>query len=128
MKKLKIARRPLKAVLIAAALSASLYPVSSFAGSDVYAFKLVGHPTATTVSVELVNTSTGQPVTNAELFMLRWIATGLKYMPRGQQRTPLAPNGDGTFTAEAEPGDRLQMAAQVPGNDELICGSVDVSR
>lgn len=127
MKNLKIAR-PLKTALVTAALSASLYPASSFAGSDAYAFKLVGHPTDTTVSVELVNTSTGQPVTNAELFTLHWTATGIKYMPRTQQKMPLTPNGDGTFTAEAEPGDTLQMAAQVPGNDGLIRGSVDVSR
>lgn len=127
MKTLKITR-PFKAALITAALSASLYPASSFAGSDSYVFKLVGHPTDTTVSVELVNTSTGQPVMNAELFTLRWTATGIKNMPRTQQRIPLTPNGDGTFTAEAEPGDTLQMAAQVPGDDELIRGSVDVSR
>ena len=118
--------RLLKTTLISMALSAMLYPVTSFAGPMNYGFKIVGHPSDTTVSVEVVDRGTQQPVANAQLYTVRWVyGVGKGVQPR-QVRIPLKPSGDGTFTIAGKPGDELRLAAVVPGINDPVSGSVFV--
>lgn len=118
--------RLLKVASISAALSGILYPASSFAGPPDYGFKIVGRPSGTTVSVELVDRNTEQPAANAQLYTMRWVYGFGKGIPTHQVRVPLKANGDGTFVADARPGDELQLFAVVPGNADKVTGSVFV--
>jgi hypothetical protein len=127
MKNIVTMRAP-RAALMATAMAAALYPACGFAGSSNYVFKVVGHPTDTTVAVEIVNTTTGQPVAGAKLYSVRWTFTGIKNMPQRQIQTALTPTGDGAFIAETGDSDRLQLTATIPGENELVHGSVDASR
>ena len=119
-----ISTRLLKAALKSASLLAILYPVSSFAGPQTYGFKVVSHPTESSVAVKLVDNGTGEAVPNAQLYTLRWVPGIGKGVPAHQVRVPLKPSGAGTFVADARPGDRLQLAAIVPGDTDPVTGSV----
>jgi hypothetical protein len=119
-----ISNRLRKTALKSAFLLAILYPVNSFAGPQTYGFKVVSHPTESSVAVRLVDNGTGETVSNAQLYTLRWVPGIGKGWPAHQVRVPLRSSGDGTFVAEAEPGDRLQLAAIVPGNTDPVTGSV----
>jgi hypothetical protein len=115
-----------KAAFVAASLSAALYPVSSLAGQHNYGFKIVGHPTDSTVTVKLVNTDTNGPAASTGLFVLQWAATGNKNAPRRLARVPLKPGADGSYVAQARPGDRLQLTAVIAGSGDPVTGSVFV--
>lgn len=118
--------RVLKAALMSAVLSALLYPAASFASPMNYGFKIVGRPSDTTVSVEVVDHETQQPVTDVQLYTVGWVYGFGKGARAHQVRIPLKPSGDGTFTITAKPGDELRLAATVPGSDDPVRGSVFV--
>jgi hypothetical protein len=114
------------AAVLAAVLAVVLYPASSFAAAQNYGFKLVGHPTDTSVAVELVNKDTSQPVIDAQLYTMRWVYGSGKGSIPHQIRVPLKAAGDGSFVVAAKPGDRLQLAATVPGAGDTVSGSLFV--
>ena len=118
--------RLIKAALTAISLSAILYPVSSFAAPQNYGFKIVGHPTESTIAVEVVDNGSGALVTDAQLYTVRWVYGFGKGVPTHQVRVPLKPSSDGTFVTEARPGDRLQLAAIMPGKSDPLTGSLFV--
>jgi len=118
--------RVLKTALMSVILSALLYPAAGSASPMNYGFKIVGRPSDTTVSVEVVDHETQQPVTDAQLYTVGWVY-GFGNGPTAHQvRIPLKPSGDGTFTITAKPGDELRLAAVVHGNDDPLRGSVFV--
>src|SRR5882672_8011606 len=71
--------------------------------SNAYKFETVGQPVVTnagrTLTVRMVNASTGQPVTNAEVFVIHPVwALSPRAVPAVQwARTPLKPDGQGNY-------------------------------
>jgi hypothetical protein len=98
--------------------------------SDDYYFSAVGHPSGDTLTVHFVNTVTGQPITDAQLFALHKEYRPAKGAPQiVDQRIPLNPNGRGDYTYESrdvQAGALIAVAAQVQGHDSLIYGIVRV--
>ena len=99
---------------------------SNLAESKVYKFQIVSRPTNSTAAVQLVNSTTGQPVPGPQLFDMQWTFTGQKDAPMREQRRALQPDGRGAFLIHADPGDTLHLGALIPEKGELVRGSVDV--
>lgn len=121
-------------MVAAAAMILTVAGCASLSESAAYRFEVVGQPVVTgagsALTVRMVNASTGQPVTNADVYALRLVnALSPKAVPSTQwQRTALNPDGQGNYVYEG-PGtsETLRLTARVPGAGAPIVGTV-VSR
>jgi hypothetical protein len=109
---------------------------STDSGSRAYSFKVAQNPVNSasgwTVSVQLVDAKTGQPVGNAQLFERQMVpAPSPKIVPGFQERLiPLTPDGRGGYLYTQHSflfGETLRLAARVPGKDGLIRGTAQIT-
>lgn len=119
------------AALVAAALFATAEPAIAGGQRHVlpadygqvqpaYEFRIVSAPSANTpLVVQLVNTKTGQPVSDAHISLLRPTYLGIKAVPMFQNiLMPLKPDGVGDYVYSGErlvQGERLTLRGHVPG-------------
>lgn len=99
---------------------------SAFASSMPYRFELAGRPASNTIAVRVVDTASGQPVTNVQLFALRRVFNFAKGMPRFRyERIALTSDGKGGFLyrgSDVKAGADILLIAQ--GSE--ISGSVHI--
>lgn len=131
MKTYRKQKTALRATIAAAALFGTVVAASAGGQSHVlpadygktyptYQFKIVSMPPAgTTLTVQLVNTETGQLVTNAHVTMQHTVSLGIKAVPQVQRiLLPLEPDGRGDYVCSHGPlpsGDPIVLRAHVPG-------------
>lgn len=90
-------------------------------------FKFVlTEPAGPTPTVQLIDQHTGQPISDAEVYEVRWVTTGMKNVPLREQRTPLKSDGRGGFVIDGSAGTQ-HLAACVPGLAELIRGELELT-
>ena len=115
-------------LVFAAALS--LATMANAAAPDSYRFEAVGQPSGITLTIRLVDETSGQPVSDAHVFAIhrQWLA--MKGEPRFlDRRIALAPAGNGTFTYESndvQTGVTIRFVAQIDDKDSDFWGSVRV--
>jgi hypothetical protein len=85
-----------------------------------YEFKIVSLPSAqTSLTVQLVNIATGQPVANAHVTMQHMMWRGIKAAPQFQRvLVALEPDGRGDYICSRGPlpaGEKIVLRAHVPG-------------
>jgi hypothetical protein len=91
-----------------------------------YRFEVLNRPAPGMATIELVDAHTGQRVSDATLFTVKWAYGGAKNVPPHQQQIELKANGDVTFMVRADTGDTLHLTAHLPGVNDLVRGSVSV--
>lgn len=105
------------------------------AQSPAYAFKIVQSsppaPTERSVTVELLDTSNGQPVADAQLDAVRTVyAANPKVFPSVRQIVvALKPDGHGGYVYSDESlksGSTLRLRARLPGRGSPVWGTVHV--
>ena len=98
--------------------------------TDDYTFRVVGQPSGHAVTVQVVKTATGQPVTDAQLSALHVEHRGLKAQPSViYSHNPLNADGQGGYVyqnRDVEAGATLTIAAKLAGHDSWIWGTVHV--
>lgn len=104
--------------------------------SNAYRFEIVQNPensaTGWLVDVRLIDTNTGQPVGNAEIFKRQMVpAPSPKAVPAFQERLiPLSADGHGGYLYTQHNfhfGETLRLAARVPGKAGVIRGTVQLN-
>ncbi len=130
------------AAFVAAALFATAEPVTAGNSRHVlpsdygqarpaYEFRIITAPSANaSLVVQLVNTRTGQPVSDAHISILRPAYLGIKAVPMFQSiLMPLKPDGRGDYVYSGErlaQGERLTLRGQVPGESSATWETVVV--
>jgi hypothetical protein len=104
-----------------------LHPTAVQAHPATYAFKILGYPDASTVSIALVDSATDHLVDKAQVFALHWAYGVGKGQPPRQVRLPLQPQNDGSFIADAAAGEWLNLVAIVAGRPDPVDGTILVS-
>ena len=118
-------------VALATAIFALLSASAAFAyQSDGYSFDAAGQPSGDTVTVQVVSTTTGQPVTDAHLFGVHLEYRGAKATPSVIYHfIPMTSDGHGGYVYEnrdVQAGTILTVAAQMAGHDSYVWGKVRV--
>lgn len=127
-RKIAAARR---AAIVAAALLATAMAANAGGQKHVmpadygqthpkYEFKIVSLPSgATPLTVQFVNTATGQPIENAHVTMEHTVWLGNKAAPQTQRvLVALRPDGQGDYVCAAEhmrAGEKFVLRGHVPG-------------
>ena len=109
---------------------ALLLTVPAFAGTDQYKFETAGPPSGITLTVRLVDETTGEPVRNAHLFAIHRQWLPVKGVPRFiDRRIALTADDSGRFTYESndvQTGVTIRLVARIGDSDSDISGSVRV--
>ena len=114
------------AALLAAVTAASagaprhLMPSDYGQAHPAYAFKFVGTPSAATpLTIQLVNSATGQPITNAHVSMQHTVWLGVKAAPQFQRVfVAMETDGRGDYACASGhmlAGEKIVLRAHVPG-------------
>jgi len=114
------------AALIAAATAANagspthLMPADYGQAHPAYAFKIVGTPSAAApLTIQLVNSATGLPVTNAHVSMQHTVWLGVKAAPQFQRVfVAMETDGRGDYVCASGhmlAGEKIVLRAHVPG-------------
>ena len=116
---------------LATAMLVSLTAGPAFAyQSDGYSFEAAGQPSGDTVTVQVVSTATGQPITDARLFGVHMEYRGAKATPSVVYHfIPMTPDGHGRYAYEnrdVQAGTILTVAAQMAGHDSYVWGKFRV--
>ena len=130
MKSIKEHRGLRAAAFATATLVVLTSTATALAGSDRYRFEEIGPPSGDTLTVRLVDTSTGHAVGNAALFAIHAEHRAPKATPSVvYHHVALSPDGHGDYVYESQDvraGGSITLAAQVEGRDSLVWGSVFV--
>jgi hypothetical protein len=127
----KMKRNGLPRIVFAAAILVSLSAGAAFAyQSDGYSFDAAGQASGDTVTVQVVNMATGQPVADAHLFGVHMEYRGAKATPSVVYHfIPMTSDGHGGYAYEnrdVEAGTILTVVAQMAGHDSYVWGKVRV--
>ena len=105
---------------------------ASVSGSSAYRFELVaqrGTTNAATITVLMVDASTGQAVTNANVYAFPPEHTLSAKDIRWVRWIKLKPNGRGGYVYQGtnlHAGETIRLNARVPSLDTLIVGTVEI--
>jgi len=97
-----------------------LMPADYGQAHAAYAFKIVGTPSAAApLTIQLVNSATGQPVTNAHVSMQHTVWLGVKAAPQFQRVfVAMETDGRGDYVCASGhmlAGEKIVLRAHVPG-------------
>jgi hypothetical protein len=104
--------------------------MSTPAAANEFKFETVGPTSGTTLTVRLLDETSGSTVTDAHVFAIhrRWLP--VKGVPRFiDERIPLKPDDRGDFVYDSndvQSGATIRLVAQVVHNETEIAGSVCV--
>lgn len=98
---------------------------------SVYEFRFASQPALNEpLVVQLINSETGRPVSNAHVSVLRPAYVGIKSVPMIQNiLVPLKPDGQGGYVysgAPLERGERLMLRGHVPGESSTTWRTLEV--
>jgi hypothetical protein len=119
-------------VAVIAAIAATA-GCASVVESSAYRFELAelsaSTDTGTTLTVRMLDISTGQPVTNAEVFAVHAKrAPFYKTVPQiRRERIALTSDGQGNYLYQStalRAGETVRLNARIPGSSALIVGTV----
>lgn len=106
-------------------------PASYGQAHPAYEFRIISAPSVSMpLMVQLVDTKTDEPVSEAHISILRPIYLGLKAAPMFQHvLVPLKPDGRGNFVYSGErleKGERLTLRGHVPGEPSVTWETIVV--
>jgi len=120
----------------AAALAVVVAASAVNAQTPTYTFKIIRFDTSSaterSITVELVDASNRQPVTNAQVDVVHTVyaANPKTFPPLRRVVVPLKPDGQGGYVYSDEglrPGNPVRLRARLPGQSSPIWGAVHVN-
>ncbi len=120
-----------RAGLLGLAFTAALSLAANTAWASVdYKFEAVSPPSGATLTVRLVDPSTGQPITAAHVYVIhrQWLPM-TRVLHFIDHRIALMPNSDGTFTYrsnDVQSGTTIQLSAELDSGPD-VQGSIRIT-